>query len=119
MDHFFDHFRAQHGRQRLALAPEARSRLLSYPWPGNVRQLRNVIDSAVVLATTDVVQPSDLSLHEVGSQQLETLRLDHWEERLIREALQRTGNNINEATQLLGVSRATLYRKLEQYSIQR
>jgi transcriptional regulator of acetoin/glycerol metabolism len=45
--------------------------------------------------------------------------LDLWEERLIREALTRTSNNINEAAKLLGVSRATLYRKLEQYSIER
>jgi Nif-specific regulatory protein len=63
--------------------------------------------------------PGDLSLQDVGVERLDTLRLDLWEERLIREALTRTSNNINEAAKLLGVSRATLYRKLEQYSIER
>jgi two-component system, NtrC family, response regulator HydG len=118
-DYFFDHFKVQHGRKNLQLSREARTLLLGYSWPGNVRQLRNVIDSAVVLAATDVVQTGDLSLNDVAVERPDSLRLDYWEERLIREALQRTENNINEATKLLGVSRATLYRKLEQYSIQR
>lgn len=117
--HFLDHFRAQHGRPNLQLSDKARQRMLEYKWPGNVRQLRNVIDSAVVLAAGNIIQPSDLSLQDVGVERLDTLRIDHWEERLIREALTRTDKNINEACRLLGVSRATLYRKLEQYSIER
>jgi transcriptional regulator with GAF, ATPase, and Fis domain/pSer/pThr/pTyr-binding forkhead associated (FHA) protein len=119
LNYFFEHFKAQHGRKNLVLSDQSRSLLLGYSWPGNVRQLRNVVDSAVVLASTDVVQPIDLSLHDLSEERMDCLKLDFWEERLIREALQRTENNINEATQLLGVSRATLYRKLEQYSIKR
>lgn len=118
-NHFLDHFRAQHGRPGLQLSDKAREKLLEYQWPGNVRQLRNVIDSAVVLAAGNVIQPSDLSLQDVGVERLDTLRLDQWEQRLIREALTRTDKNVNEACRLLGVSRATLYRKLEQYSIER
>ena len=49
VNHFLDHFKRQHGRARLALSPDARDKLLGYSWPGNVRQLRNVIDSAVVM----------------------------------------------------------------------
>lgn len=118
-NHFLDHFRTQHGRPGLQLSDNAREKLLQYQWPGNVRQLRNVIDSAVVLAAGSVIQPSDLSLQDAGVERLDTLRIDQWEERLIREALLRTDNNINEACHLLGISRATLYRKLEQYSIGR
>lgn len=119
MAHFLSHFRDEHGRPGLRLSSAARNMLLSYNWPGNVRQLRNVIDSAVVLAAGNEIQPGDLSLRDVGTNQLDSLRLDVWEERLIREALKRTDNNIIESTKLLGVSRATLYRKLEQYSIER
>lgn len=119
MSHFLEHFRLQHGRPNLRLAPAAKKMMLAYTWPGNVRQLRNVIDSAVVLAAGKEIVPSDLSLRDVGTDHLDSLRLDVWEERLIREALQRTDNNIIESTKLLGVSRATLYRKLEQYSIER
>ncbi|MEM8735678.1 MAG: sigma 54-interacting transcriptional regulator [Planctomycetota bacterium] len=117
--HFLNHFRAQHGRTELRISSAAMKLMLGYNWPGNVRQLRNVIDSAVVLANGDEIEPGDLSLRDVGSEQLDSLRIDVWEERLIRESLKRTGNNIIESTKLLGVSRATLYRKLEQFGIER
>lgn len=119
MSHFLNHFRIQHGRPNLKLSPAAKKMMLAYNWPGNVRQLRNVIDSATVLAAGKEVAPGDLSLRDVGGEQLDSLRIEVWEERLIREALSRTDNNIIEATKLLGVSRATLYRKLEQFGIER
>lgn len=119
IDHFLQHFRVHHGRPNITLSEAARKQLLEYKWPGNVRQLRNVIDSAVVLATKDEIQPHDLALRDAGIDQLDNLSIDVWEERLIREALQRTADNVPEAAKLLGLSRATLYRKLEQYKIQR
>jgi Nif-specific regulatory protein len=119
IDHFLQHFSAQHGRPNITLSPAARKLMLEYKWPGNVRQLRNVIDSAVVLATKDEIQPHDLALRDAGVDQLDNLSIEVWEERLIREALQRTADNVPEAAKLLGLSRATLYRKLEQYKIQR
>jgi two-component system, NtrC family, response regulator HydG len=119
LEHFLAHFRKQHGRPHIALSDAARKCLLEYAWPGNVRQLRNVIDSAVVLAAEDQIQPHDLPLRDVGTDRLDSLRIDVWEERLIREALQRTSDNVPEAAKLLGISRATLYRKLEQYQISR
>jgi|694.fasta_scaffold05574_16 Nif-specific regulatory protein len=117
--HFFEHFRKLHGRQKLQLSPDALQRLLKYHWPGNVRQLRNVIDSAVVMAADDEIRSSDLGLRDAGSEPIETLRIDQWEQRLIREALKRTGDKVPEAAVLLGLSRATLYRKLEEYNIER
>jgi two-component system nitrogen regulation response regulator GlnG len=117
---FLEHFKLQHGRPRLTLSDGARARLLSYQWPGNVRQLRNVIDSAVVMAEGDVIEPGDLGLREAAADaDFETLRIDVWEHKLIQEALVRTGNNVPEAAKLLGIGRATLYRKLEEYGIQR
>ncbi len=118
LEFFLDHFRRQHGRPGLGLSPAARKKLLGYPWPGNVRQLRNVIDSAVVLAEGEQITPDDLGLRDAGDE-LDSLRLDVWEPRLITEALKRTGNQVPAAAELLGVSRATLYRKLEEYKIAR
>ena len=120
VDFFLDHFRRQHGRPNLGLTDAARAKLLTYHWPGNVRQLRNVLDSAVVLADDDSIRPHDLALRDSGSSsELETLRIDEWEKRLITEALNRTGDNVPEAAKLLGIGRATLYRKIEQYHIER
>ena len=119
IDFFLEHFCAQHGRPNLALASEARDRLLAYAWPGNVRQLRNVIDSAVVLAAGNRIELGDLGLRDTGATQLDTLRIDVWEQKLIVEALVRTQGNIPEAAKLLGIGRATLYRKIDEYGIQR
>jgi two-component system response regulator HydG len=120
IDHFLTHFKRQHGRPNVTLSPEARARLLGYHWPGNVRQLRNVIDSAVVMCEGNVIGPADLGLRDTGRDEgLGSLRLDEWERKLIQEALSRTGGSIPEAARLLGLGRATLYRKVEEYGITR
>jgi Nif-specific regulatory protein len=119
VNHFLQHFRLQHGRGELALSDEARDRLLSYAWPGNVRQLRNVIDSAVVMADAPSIEPEDLGLRDAGLSRLDTLRIDEWEKRLISKALHRTSGSVPEAAKLLGISRATAYRKITEYEIQR
>jgi two-component system response regulator HydG len=120
VDRFLDHFRRQHGRPGLEVSPEAREKILAYNWPGNVRQLRNVIDSAVVLAGDNYIEAGDLGLRDaVGVAELETLSLDYWERRLIDEAMKRTSGNIPEAAKLLGLGRATLYRKLDEYKLTR
>lgn len=119
IDFFLDHYRKQHGRLSLGLSTKARRKMLDYRWPGNVRQLRNVIDSAVVMADGKEIEPDDLALRDAGSDTLDTLEIDQWEKKLIIEALSRTGNHVPEAAKLLGIGRATLYRKIEQYHIQR
>lgn len=118
--HFLEHFKRQHGRPSLTLSPDARDKLLGYAWPGNVRQLRNVVDSAVVMCEGSVILADDLGLRDATSgEQLESLRLDYWERKLIHEALKRTDGSVPEAARLLGLGRATLYRKVEEYGIER
>ena len=119
IDHFLDHFGRSHGRPGIRLSDAARSKLISYAWPGNVRQLRNTIDSAVVMAAGPRIEAGDLMLQDVGGQELDTLEIEVWERKLILEALKRTGGNVPDAAKLLGIGRATLYRKLEQYGIER
>jgi two-component system response regulator HydG len=117
VDYFFSHFRRQHGRPNLKFSAESLTKLHAYQWPGNVRQLRNVIDSAVVMAEGDEILPEDLGLRDVVSGGLESLRIDYWERKLIQEALKRTEGNIPAAAVLLGIGRATLYRKVDEYSL--
>ena len=119
IDHFFDHFRIQHGRSDLKISAAAMQTLESYLWPGNVRQLRNVIDSAVVMADDPEITPDDLGIQDIGVSHLETLRLDVWEKKLIMRALQRVDGSVAEACKLLGVARATLYRKISEHDIDR
>lgn len=119
IEHFMAHFCRQHGRSSLTLSDEARFQLHNYAWPGNVRQLRNVIDSAVVMADDPEIQAADLGLRDAGISRLDTLRIDAWEKRLIQQALTKTGGSVPAAAKLLGISRATAYRKLTEYEIPR
>ena len=79
-----------------------------------------MIDSAVVLAMGKAIDEQDLGLQDTGTTgELDSLRMDVWEQRLIVEALKRTAGNVPEAAKLLGVGRATIYRKIEEYGIVR
>lgn len=119
IDFFLDHFRTQHGKPELKLSEGANARLLGYRWPGNVRQLRNVIDSATVMAEGEEILESDLGIRDATEDTFDTLRIDHWERKLIIDALKRTSNRVPKAAELLGISRATLYRKIEEYGVSR
>jgi two-component system, NtrC family, response regulator HydG len=124
VNYFLDHFRKQNGRPHLQLSEGARQKLNAYHWPGNVRQLRNVIDSAVVMSETETIQPEDLGLRDVSVRttsnegMFDTLKIDVWEKRLISEALKQTHRNIPDAAKLLGIGRATLYRKVDDYQLE-
>ncbi len=78
-----------------------------------------MIDSAVVLAADPQIEVSDLGLRDAGTDEFESLQIEYWERKLIREALKRSGNNVPEAAKMLGLGRATLYRKMEEYGIER
>ena len=119
IDYFLDHFSRLHGKPEIKISKKANSRLLAYQWPGNVRQLRNVIDSAIVMAEEDEIQLDDLGIRDSGDGELSTLKIDHWERKLIGEALKRTSGSVPKAAELLGISRATLYRKIDEYGIER
>ncbi len=71
------------------------------------------------LADGNRIEPEDLGLRDTGKGELESLRMDYWERRLIKEALTRADNSVPEAAKLLGLGRATLYRKIEEYGIER
>ncbi len=119
-EHFFEHYRKLHGRPHLKLSQAARDRLCSYDWPGNIRQLRNVIDSAVVLADGDTIESHDLGIQSVPiGDQPTSLRIADWEKILIQDALAKSRGKVPEAARLLGIGRATLYRKIDEYGINR
>ncbi|MGC4002989.1 MAG: sigma 54-interacting transcriptional regulator [Pirellulales bacterium] len=88
IEHFLEHFKQVHGRPQLTLGTSARSKLMGYHWPGNVRQLRNTIDSAVVMAAGPEIQVDELGLRDEGPDlDPDMLRIDVWERKLIVEAL--------------------------------
>ncbi len=78
-----------------------------------------MIDSAVVLAENQEIRVADLGLLKPVGSEMESLNLQYWEKRLIKDALLRTAGNVPDAANLLGIGRATLYRKIDEYGVER
>jgi DNA-binding NtrC family response regulator len=118
------HFLARHAGRRLAFAPAAEEVLAAHGWAGNVRELENVVERAVVLARGETITPEDLLLEEpAGSVNVDaaggTLQehLDRAAAERIRAALEAARGQRTEAARLLGVDRTTLYRLMRRLGI--
>ena len=94
--------------------------LNEHSWKGNVRELRNVIERTVIIATNDILSADLLQFdfyNELEEDSSQTLDLANIESRYIRKALHQTNGNKTEAAKLLGIGLSTLYRKIEEYQL--
>ena len=122
---FLEHFARQHGKPVQRLSSPVAERLLAYAWPGNIRELRNCIDRAVALARFEEVIVEDLPVQVrdyrathvlvAANDPSELVPLAEVERRYIERVMEVVGSNKRQAAQVLGVDRATLYRKLERW----
>jgi len=125
VQHFCALHAAAHGRREISLRPRALERLRAEPWPGNVRQLQNLIERLVVLndgPSIDLPElERELARDAPAGQAAGGGALDEHRRRAegeaLREALQRSGDNRSLAARLLGISRRTLYTKLAEHGI--
>lgn len=118
---FLDQANRELDKHLIGFDPKASQALLNYHWPGNLRQMKNIIKRATLLAQGSFITPLEL-----GTEPLEThtscatsmaLRNEDAEKEHILEALRQTGNNKSKAAQLLDIDRKTLYNKLKLYNI--
>ncbi|MBW2123826.1 MAG: sigma-54-dependent Fis family transcriptional regulator, partial [Deltaproteobacteria bacterium] len=120
--HFLKKFACEFSSHEKKISSEAMDALLSYDYPGNVRELENAIERAYAIDKGRWIRLRDLP-HEIqAARKTRTLRdpfstLEETEKRMIREALNRAGGNRREATRMLGIGRSTLYRKLNRYGL--
>jgi len=107
------------GAGGVVITPAARDCLMNYHWPGNIRELRNVLEQAVILGDGKRITPSDLPPHVRKTSQGRMLfrlkALSEVEKQYILRVLEETEGNKAKAAQILGISRETLYQKLRQY----
>ncbi len=124
---FLAHFRKRYQRETLHFAPSALQALRSYAWPGNVRELSHAVERAVLMLDGDTLDDTALNLKPEATHALSgaaalaangSMTVDEAEEQLVRGALERTGGNIQRAATLLGLSRPSLYRRMEKYGIE-
>ncbi|MEW6989649.1 sigma-54-dependent transcriptional regulator [Colwelliaceae bacterium 6441] len=117
-----NHFIALHGkkynREELTLAPCALKALEEYHWPGNVREMSHLMERAVLLAQSSNLQSEDLHLSNLKqNNNLPMMTLDEAEQILIKQALELNHNNVPKAGIMLGLTKSTMYRRLEKYGI--
>ncbi len=118
--HFLTRYARQYDRPTRRLSPDALDALARYPWPGNVRELQHTIERAVVLGDGETLVASDLSFSASAPQPsaaLPSLDLEDVEQAVIRKALSKHGGNISRAADELGLTRASLYRRIEKYGL--
>ncbi|HXF75186.1 MAG TPA: sigma 54-interacting transcriptional regulator [Methylomirabilota bacterium] len=107
------------------MTSSAKALFLDYPWPGNIRELKSVIESAVMVSDSDYITISDLPMNlqhyatgrreEIGTKAIRNI--EEGERSIIEEALRQTNGNKAKAAEALGISTRTLYRKLEKFAL--
>ncbi|HEY3403432.1 MAG TPA: sigma-54 dependent transcriptional regulator [Ohtaekwangia sp.] len=117
--HYLNYYAKKYHKQVNAIAPEAADKLKRYAWPGNIRELQHAIERAVIMTDSPLLQDSDFLLSRTVSAAANsnTLNLDEVEKTAIVKALNMHNGNISKAADELGLTRASLYRRMEKYGI--
>ena len=117
-NHFVGYYSRKYRKEIASITPEAMVKLKKYPWPGNVRELQHAIERAVIMADSSSLQESDfLFSRKSEGPSTDSLNLDEVEKTAVQKALQLHNGNISKAADELGLTRASLYRRMEKYGI--
>jgi DNA-binding NtrC family response regulator len=117
--HFIDMHGKKYKREELNLTPSAIKALEAYHWPGNVREMSHLMERAVLLAQSSSLGQEDFHLSTLKqNNNLPMMTLDKAEQILIKQALELSHNNVAKAGALLGLTKSTMYRRLEKYGMQ-
>jgi DNA-binding NtrC family response regulator len=118
--HFFERIAIDLGRLHLTLSDQTLEVMSTYSWPGNIRELKNVIERAILLATGDTIRPKDLHLEfrgDVATDGSSQLTLREIQRVHIQKALDAEHGNVARTADRLGLTRSSLYNKLKTFGI--
>ncbi|WP_292752022.1 sigma 54-interacting transcriptional regulator, partial [Methylophaga sp. UBA4204] len=122
---FIEQFAKRYGVEQPRLAYDAMREMQQYDWPGNIRELENVLERAVMLCKQSVIESDDLSLKafgrdnqdEQGGSKFEKMTLDQVEKYLLETALKRSSGNVSRAARQLGLTRMAMRYRMEKYKL--
>jgi transcriptional regulator with PAS, ATPase and Fis domain len=117
--HFLQHYARKYRKDVSQISPAAMDKLKRYAWPGNVRELQHALERAVIMTDSNTLTDSDFlfSRNPSSTTPPDTLNLDEVEKAAILKAVQMHHGNISKAAEELGLTRASLYRRMEKYGI--
>jgi len=121
-NHFLKHYASKYDKNVTKISEGAMARMHKHPWPGNIRELQHAIERAIILSGGSVLQPEDFNFAPAASKDdgqlaLEQYNLEEVEKLLIRKVLKKYNGNITQAASELGLTRSSLYRRLEKYGL--
>jgi DNA-binding NtrC family response regulator len=117
---FADAFCRENKKPRVTFSEAARKKLTNYPYPGNVRELKSVVDLAIIMSDGKTVREEDIAFHSLERAQellMEELTLEQYEKKIVEHFMQKYEQNAILVARKLGISKATIYRMLKKYHI--
>ena len=116
-ERFMVRYGEKYNKTGLMLSGEAAEKLKAHPWEGNIRELQNVIEKAVIMCDGDIISPDHIELHTSQRPLNESQTLEEMERQTIVGAIAQCGGNLSQVAQQLGITRQTLYNKIKRYDL--
>jgi DNA-binding NtrC family response regulator len=122
-NHFLKQYSGKYSKAISKISEAAMARMHKHPWPGNIRELQHSLERAIILSNSSVLQPEDFNFTVGASKEtdqnlsLDQYNLDEVEKLLIRKVLKKYNGNITQAASELGLTRSSLYRRLEKHGL--
>jgi two-component system nitrogen regulation response regulator NtrX len=122
VEHFLESFAAEYGKKQKKIAPDALRMIEAYDWPGNIRELRNVIERLVIMTPSDTITSKNLIIAEPTRQDYlayKTLKeaRDAFEKDFIAKRLEENNWNVSKTAEILQIERSNLHKKIKAYNI--
>jgi DNA-binding NtrC family response regulator len=117
--HYLNIYRRKYGKKDLTIATSLLNKMGSYSWPGNVRELQHVIEKAVILTEGNLIDDPTILITKgkVLESQEDPVTLEDMERIMIEKSVQKNKGNLSKVAGELGITRATLYRKMDKFGI--
>ncbi|MFT4834165.1 MAG: two-component system response regulator HydG [Marinoscillum sp.] len=121
-EHFMKSYNQKYRKNIHKISPLAVKKLQKYSWPGNIRELQHAIERAIIMSDTEMLNPDDFfflaqKAENATTVEADNLNLDDVEKKVVQRAVNKYNGNISKAAKELGLTRASLYRRLEKYGL--
>ncbi|MCK5171602.1 MAG: sigma-54-dependent Fis family transcriptional regulator, partial [Bacteroidales bacterium] len=120
-DHFLGIYSKKYRKKIKGINADAMKKMNQYQWPGNVRELQHALERAVIMSDSDILESDDFLLttrsEKVAEIEIDTYNLDEVEKNIIVKVLKQNQGNVTQAATILGLTRTSLYRRMEKYGL--